>query len=481
MGGGKPPPPGGFLLGPAAARRLIALMRLCSRPPRAGRLAYSTDSFVRCGRFPGGAWQPGSQRHCQRSGDDGRVTAISHRRHDPGRGSACPSLALSSKRWWQARARPACRSGDTTTKVTATASKHQHQRHRHHPAGARSAWSGVAGRRGHRQGELGVHGIAILSVREGLEFGGGGEATALRLNGADVTAMPSAHLAQCAARPTRYGRPLLLNEIAQAARVGIAHEERSCRCRRLWPQPATCWAWTRFMSPTKANCCHRGSRGSRCGFYHCNAPTRWRPGGDHRACHCPPGVVVARTGIGGRALPNDMQVGEQLLRIFVRRHPSCYPFDQWVPIIAPTTLLYWPTAPTEVTAIGTVVLLAATGQLAPAEASERFFIHRTYGGGHVCAECRAHAHRRWRRSPSIWGVCQRERWRLLLLLALVEVPTSAHEQHTGRAAMIPVVVSKQFNMRPSKLLLLGLLVLPSWAAPSRCWVRAPISLSPTLS
>jgi hydrogenase expression/formation protein HypE len=77
-------------------------------------------------------------------------------------------------------------------------------------------------------GEIAVHGIAIMSVREGLEF-----ETALESDSADLSGLvgdvlaaagPGVHVLR---DPTRGGVASALNEIAGSADVGIALEERA--------------------------------------------------------------------------------------------------------------------------------------------------------------------------------------------------------------------------------------------------------------
>jgi hydrogenase expression/formation protein HypE len=88
-----------------------------------------------------------------------------------------------------------------------------------HPGRARSGDKVIV------SGEIAVHGIAIMSVREGLEF-----ETEIRSDTASLNGLVNAMLA--AARdihvlrdPTRGGITSALSEIAQTARVGITLNE----------------------------------------------------------------------------------------------------------------------------------------------------------------------------------------------------------------------------------------------------------------
>uniref|UniRef100_A0A7C4QTH7 Hydrogenase expression/formation protein HypE n=1 Tax=Schlesneria paludicola TaxID=360056 RepID=A0A7C4QTH7_9PLAN len=81
-------------------------------------------------------------------------------------------------------------------------------------------------------GTLGDHGIAILSVREGLEFD-----TVLESDAAPLTDLVRTMLAACPAirgmrDPTRGGLSSTLHELATAARVGVELEETAIPVRR---------------------------------------------------------------------------------------------------------------------------------------------------------------------------------------------------------------------------------------------------------
>lgn len=75
-------------------------------------------------------------------------------------------------------------------------------------------------------GSIGDHGMAVLSVREGLEFGTTLESDTAALNGlvqALLAAVPGVHVLR---DPTRGGVAASLNEIARASKVGIVLEEK---------------------------------------------------------------------------------------------------------------------------------------------------------------------------------------------------------------------------------------------------------------
>ena len=76
-------------------------------------------------------------------------------------------------------------------------------------------------------GDIGVHGVAIMSVREGLEFGTTIESDCQPLNGlvaAMLAAYPDIHVLR---DPTRGGVATSLNEIAKASKVGVRLQERA--------------------------------------------------------------------------------------------------------------------------------------------------------------------------------------------------------------------------------------------------------------
>jgi hydrogenase expression/formation protein HypE len=80
-------------------------------------------------------------------------------------------------------------------------------------------------------GTIGDHGIAIMSVREGIEF-----ETVLQSDTAPLTALASAMLEaapsiRCMRDPTRGGLSSSLNELAAASRVGVELSEEAIPVR----------------------------------------------------------------------------------------------------------------------------------------------------------------------------------------------------------------------------------------------------------
>ncbi|MEU3314897.1 hydrogenase expression/formation protein HypE [Streptomyces sp. NPDC006662] len=165
-------------------------------------------------------------------------------------------------------------------------------------------------------GDIGVHGVTIMSVREGLEFGVEIESDCAALGGlveAMLAVTTDLHVLR---DPTRGGLAAALNEIAAASGTGVVIQERSV------PVP-----------PTVANACailgldplYVANEGKLVAFVpraHADAvleAMRAHPLGAAatvigEAVEAHPGMVVARTGLGGTRVV-DLPVGEQLPRI----------------------------------------------------------------------------------------------------------------------------------------------------------------------
>ena len=165
-------------------------------------------------------------------------------------------------------------------------------------------------------GEIGLHGIAILSVREGLEFGAAVESDCAPLNGLVEAMLAASRAIHVLRDPTRGGLAATLNEIARAARVGVVYEERrlpvppavAAACEMLGMDPvyiANEGKLIAVVAPEAAEIVLEVMQRHPLGA---KAAIIGRITAEH------PGVVVARTGIGGSRVV-DMQVGEQLPRI----------------------------------------------------------------------------------------------------------------------------------------------------------------------
>ncbi|MDY6871512.1 MAG: hydrogenase expression/formation protein HypE [Actinomycetota bacterium] len=165
-------------------------------------------------------------------------------------------------------------------------------------------------------GDIGVHGVAVMSCREGLEFATSiasdtaplhGLVAAMIETGADIHALRD---------PTRGGMAATLNEIAKAAAVGIVLDERSIpvppevrhACGLLGLDPmyvANEGKLVAFVPAAKADHVVEAMRAHPLGA---RAAVIGTCVTDH------PGIVVARTALGGTRVI-DLPIGEQLPRI----------------------------------------------------------------------------------------------------------------------------------------------------------------------
>lgn len=165
-------------------------------------------------------------------------------------------------------------------------------------------------------GTIGDHGIAILSVREGLEFGAPIESDTAPLNGLVADMLDETRNIHGLRDPTRGGVASALNEIARASQVGIVIDERKlpvqdavrAACELLGMDPiyvANEGKLIAIVPPADADRLLARMRAHPLGR---QAAIIGHVTADH------PGLVTARTGIGGTRIV-DMMVGEQLPRI----------------------------------------------------------------------------------------------------------------------------------------------------------------------
>jgi hydrogenase expression/formation protein HypE len=165
-------------------------------------------------------------------------------------------------------------------------------------------------------GEIGLHGIAIMSVREGLEFGVEIESDCAPLNGLVAAMLAVTREIHVLRDPTRGGVASALNEIARSAQVGISYDERKL------PVPAAVRAACDILGLDPIYVANEGKLLAIVPPAVAEpllAQMQQHPLGRQAAIigsvtEQHPGVVVARTGIGGRRVV-DMQIGEQLPRI----------------------------------------------------------------------------------------------------------------------------------------------------------------------
>ena len=165
-------------------------------------------------------------------------------------------------------------------------------------------------------GTIGDHGMAIMSVREGLEFD-----TVIRSDTAPLNHLVAAMLAasndiHVLRDPTRGGVASSLNEIARSSRKGILIDER-----KLPVNPAVASA-CEVLGMDPIYVANEGKLLAIVARQNAEAvleAMRQHPLGQQAAIigevvEQHPGLLVARTGIGGTRIV-DMQIGEQLPRI----------------------------------------------------------------------------------------------------------------------------------------------------------------------
>ncbi|MBL8961794.1 MAG: hydrogenase expression/formation protein HypE [Gemmatimonadetes bacterium] len=165
-------------------------------------------------------------------------------------------------------------------------------------------------------GPVGDHGMAIMSVREGLEFDSAIESDCAPLNGlvqSMLAVAPDLHVLR---DPTRGGLASALNEIARQAGVGMVIEEDAVpvrpavrsACELLGLDPffvANEGKLVAIVPPSQADACLAAMRAHPLG----TASARIGLVTDRH-----PAMVVARTGLGANRVVT-MQIGEQLPRI----------------------------------------------------------------------------------------------------------------------------------------------------------------------
>jgi hydrogenase expression/formation protein HypE len=166
-------------------------------------------------------------------------------------------------------------------------------------------------------GTIGDHGMAIMSVREGLEFESQIRSDCAALNGMIAEVLNAAGVAVHAMRdPTRGGLASTLNEIAQSSGVGISIDEASLpvraevqsACELLGLDPvyvANEGKAVFIVAPEAADAILQILRAHPLGS---NAARIGQVTGEHKR------MLVARTAMGAnRVIPT--QIGEQLPRI----------------------------------------------------------------------------------------------------------------------------------------------------------------------
>jgi hydrogenase expression/formation protein HypE len=165
-------------------------------------------------------------------------------------------------------------------------------------------------------GEIGLHGIAVMSVREGLEFETVIETDSAPLNGLVEAMLQVSHDIHVLRDPTRGGLASTLNEIAAASGVGIQLDER------LIPVPGPVKAACEFLGLDPLYVANEGKLVALVPAHIAEAlleRMQQHPAGAKatligQVTEQHPGLVVAKTGLGGSRVV-DMKIGEQLPRI----------------------------------------------------------------------------------------------------------------------------------------------------------------------
>jgi hydrogenase expression/formation protein HypE len=165
-------------------------------------------------------------------------------------------------------------------------------------------------------GAIGVHGVAIMSVREGLEFGAAVESDCQPLNGLVSAMLAVTRDLHVLRDPTRGGVATVLNEIARASGVGVELNERAL------PVPEVVSNACAFLGLDPLQVANEGKLLAFVDREHADevlAAMRAHPAGAEAAIigECVeehPGMVAATTGFGASRVV-DLPLGEQLPRI----------------------------------------------------------------------------------------------------------------------------------------------------------------------
>ena len=165
-------------------------------------------------------------------------------------------------------------------------------------------------------GPIGLHGVAVMSVREGLEFGAEIESDCAPLHDLVAAMLGVTRSIHVLRDPTRGGLGTSLNEIAAAARVGIDVAEQAV------PVPEVVANACAFLGLDPMYVANEGKLVAFVAREDADAVLavmRSHPLGAQAAVigECVtahPGLVVARTGLGGTRVI-DLPIGEQLPRI----------------------------------------------------------------------------------------------------------------------------------------------------------------------
>lgn len=165
-------------------------------------------------------------------------------------------------------------------------------------------------------GTIGDHGIAIMSVREGLEFETVIESDSAPLNGLVEKMLAIAPGIRCLRDATRGGLAAVLNELAAASKVGIIFDERKvpvrsevqAACEMLGFDPFYVANEGKLVAVVPEKDAEKVLAAMHSHPFGLDAAQIGRVVETH------PGLVLARTGIGGSRVV-DLPAGELLPRI----------------------------------------------------------------------------------------------------------------------------------------------------------------------
>jgi hydrogenase expression/formation protein HypE len=165
-------------------------------------------------------------------------------------------------------------------------------------------------------GDIGVHGIAVMSCREGLEFGTTVASDTAPLHGLVAAMLATGADVHVLRDPTRGGVAASLNEIAKAAGVGVELVERDLpippevqdACSLLGLDPLQVANEGKLLGFVPAEQAEAVLAAMRAHPYGGGARRIGTVVDEH------PGMVVARTALGGTRVVN-LPIGEQLPRI----------------------------------------------------------------------------------------------------------------------------------------------------------------------
>ena len=165
-------------------------------------------------------------------------------------------------------------------------------------------------------GTLGDHGIAILSVREGLQFETVLESDTAALNGLTEAILEACPNTRCMRDPTRGGLSSAMNELAAASRVGVNLDESAIplrpevrgACEMLGLDPLYVANEGKLVAVVPPEDAGRALAAMRSHPLGRNAALVGRVTADHA------GMVILRSVVGGERVVS-MLSGEQLPRI----------------------------------------------------------------------------------------------------------------------------------------------------------------------